>query len=131
MGVSLEQKLSNRDHLTWMGHGLKLFFIFGVASLMAAIVTFTAHNLTYLSTVEKLGGIGVLLVVAVAAWLRLGIDKTLGAVMAGMTAQLLIGVWLAAAGQLYQAPGGLQDLLIIWMVLGLPFAIAARRNHTR
>jgi len=126
MGTSLAQNLSNRDHSIWLPRGLRLFFIFGVACLMTAIVTFVAHNLTYLSTVGKLGGIGVFLLVAVAAWIRLGINKTLGAVASGMTAQLLIGVWLAAAGQLYQAPGGLQDLLIVWLVLGLPFALASR-----
>jgi len=93
---------------------------------MAAIVTFTAHNLTYLSTVGKLVGLALLLGSAVIVWLRLGVHKTIAAVMSGLTAQLLIGVWLAAAGQLYQAPGGLQDLLIIWAVLGAPFALASK-----
>ena len=126
MGISLTQTLSDRDRSIWLGRGLRLLFIVGIASLMAAIVTFTAHNFTFLSTVGKLAGLGGLLLVAAGVWVRLGLNKTTGAVMAGLTAQLLIGVWLAAAGQLYQAPGGLQDLLIIWAVLGLPFALASR-----
>lgn len=126
MGLSLQQTLSQRDSIAWLRRGLQLLFIFGIASLMAAIVTFTAHNFTYLSTVGKLTGLGALLIAAAGLWVHLGVRKTTGAVMAGLTAQLLIGVWLAAAGQLYQAPGGLQDLLIIWAVLGLPFALASR-----
>ena len=126
MDIGLAQRLSQRDNGVWYHRGLRLIFIFGLVSLIAAIVTFTAHNLTYLSTVGKLFGLGALLLVAVGLWVRLGLDKTLGAVMAGIAAQVMIGVWLAAAGQLYQAPGGLQDLLVIWAVLGLPFALASK-----
>ena len=131
MDISLAQRISSldmdhRDTQVWQTRGLGLIFIFGLVSLLAAVVTFTAHNLTYLSTVGKLFGLGVLLLAAVGGWIKLGLDKTMGAVMAGIAAQVLIGVWLAAAGQLYQAPGGLQDLLIIWAVLGLPFALASK-----
>ena len=122
----LHQNLERPIHDDWPHRGLRLVFVFGLVSLLAAIVTFTAHNLTYLSTVGKLFGLGVILLVAVGFWLRLGLGKSIGAVMAGVAAQVLIGVWLAAAGQLYQAPGGLQDLLIIWAVLGLPFVLASK-----
>lgn len=98
---------------------------FGVASLLAAVVTFIAHNWTYLGTELKLGGLGVALILCAGMWVLKGFDGR-SAQSFGIAAQVLIGVWLAAAGQIYQAPGGLQDLLIIWAGLGLPFALASR-----
>ena len=126
MGIGLPQALGRRDDRAWLGRGLQLIFVFGIACLLSALITFTAHNWTYLSTIGKLFGLATLLLGAAGLWARLGLDKSTGALVAGIAAQILIGVWLAAAGQLYQAPGGLQDLLIVWAVLGLPFAIASK-----
>jgi hypothetical protein len=114
-----------RDTSAWQSRGLLALYGFGVASLIAAVVTFIAHNWTYLGTGVKLGGIGAAIIICAAVW---GIKRfdSLSAQSFGIAAQVLIGVWLAAAGQIYQAPGGLQDLLLIWAVLGLPFALASR-----
>lgn len=92
---------------------------------LMVLVTFVAFNWVYLSTVLKLGLIFALIVAAVIVWIWRGFDSRY-ALAAGLVAQIGIGLWLAAAGQLYQAPGGVQMLLIYWIILGLPFAIASR-----
>lgn len=120
-----EYFLDTRDLKTWQARGLLALYGFGVASLIAAIVTFVAHNWTYLGTGLKLGGIGAAIIICAAVWIMKQFDSRV-AQSVGVGAQVLIGVWLAAAGQIYQAPGGLQDLLLIWAVLGLPFALASR-----
>jgi len=114
-----------RDMRAWQSRGLLALYGFGVASLIAAVVTFIAHNWTYLGTGVKLGGIGAAIIICAAVWVMKRFDS-LSAQSFGIAAQVLIGVWLAAAGQIYQAPGGLQDLLLIWAILGLPFALASR-----
>lgn len=117
--------IGKRDAQAWRSRGLLALYGFGVASLIAAIVTFIAHNWTYLGTGMKLGGLGVALIICAGMWVSKGFDRP-SAQSFGIAAQVLIGVWLAAAGQIYQAPGGLQDLLLYWAVLGLPFALASR-----
>lgn len=118
-----------RDALAWRSRGLLALYGFGVTSLIAAVVTFIAHNWTYLGTSMKLGGLGAALIICTALWVIKGFNHRI-AQSFGVAAQVLIGVWLAAAGQIYQAPGGLQDLLLTWAVLGLPFALASRsRAH--
>lgn len=114
-----------RDASAWRSRGLLALYGFGVASLIAAVVTFIAHNWTYLGTGIKLGGLGAALIICACVWVIKGFDRR-SAQSFGIAAQVLIGVWLAAAGQIYQAPGGLQDLLLTWAVLGLPFALASR-----
>lgn len=114
-----------RDAQAWRARGLLAVYGFGVASLIAALITFIAHNWTYLGTGLKLGGIGAALIISVVLWVIKGFDQK-HAQSFGIAAQVLIGVWLATAGQIYQAPGGLQDLLLTWAVLGVPFALASR-----
>jgi uncharacterized membrane protein len=114
-----------REPQAWRARGLVTLYGFGVASLIAAVITFIAHNWTYLGTGLKLGGIGAALIICALLWVIKGFDRN-HAQSFGIAAQVLIGVWLAAAGQIYQAPGGLQDFLLIWPVLGLPFALASR-----
>ena len=111
----------------WQARGLSTLFGFGVALWLGAVVTFVAHNWAYLPTGAKLGGIAGLLLLSAIVWVQQRFDTRLG-VSLGIAAQVLIGVWLAAAGQIYQAPGGFQDLAINWACLGLPFA-AASRNY--
>lgn len=117
--------IGKRDAQAWRSRGLLALYGFGVASLIAAIVTFIAHNWTYLGTGMKLGGLGAALIICAGMWVSKGFDRP-SAQSFGIAVQVLIGVWLAAAGQIYQAPGGLQDLLLSWAVLGLPFALASR-----
>ncbi|GHA82753.1 hypothetical protein GCM10009069_02440 [Algimonas arctica] len=114
-----------RDTQAWRSRGLLALYCFGVASLIAAIVTFIAHNWTYLGTGMKLGGLGAALIICAGLWVIKGFDRP-SAQSFGIAVQVLIGVWLAAAGQLYQAPGGLQDLLLTWAVLGVPFVLVSR-----
>lgn len=123
--ASSDYFIDTRDTAAWRTRGLMALYGFGVASLLAAVVTFIAHNWTYLGTGLKLGGLGVALILCAGMWVLKGFDGR-SAQSFGVAAQVLIGVWLAAAGQIYQAPGGLQDLLMIWAGLGLPFALASR-----
>lgn len=116
---------NTRDAQAWRSRGLLALYGFGVASLIAALVTFIAHNWTYLGTGMKLGGLGTALIICALVWVIKGFDRN-HAQSFGIAAQVLIGIWLAAAGQIYQASGGLQDLLLTWAVLGLPFALASR-----
>ena len=124
-GIALYRRLNARDTAVWQGRGRMLLFVLGVGSLLGALVTFIAHNWVYLSTVGKLGFLGALLLASALAWVLTRFDRNVSQSV-GILAQVLIGVWLAAAGQLYQAPGGVQDLLLTWAMLGLPFAMASR-----
>jgi len=124
-GTTLDERFAGRDPVLWQKRGLLMLFVLGVASLLGAIITFVAHNWVYLSTVGKLGFLGAMLFAAAVAWLLTKMESSVSQSL-GMLAQVLIGVWLAAAGQLYQVTGGVQDLLLTWAVLGLPFAMASK-----
>ena len=126
---SLATRLAAREDGLWHGRGRRALFAVGVALALGALVTFVAHNWVYLGTVWKLGLIGAALLLCALYWVARGLDRG-GAEVAGIAAQVLIGVWLAAAGQLYQVPGTAGDLLFRWALLGLPFALASRsRAH--
>lgn len=123
----LRERLLERDSVLWKTRGRLLIFIMAVTSLLGAVVTFVAHNWTYLSTTGKLGLIGGLILVSAALWVWRRFDGA-AATAFGIAATVLIGVWLAAAGQLYQAPGGVQKLLLNWAMLSLPFALASKSH---
>ena len=126
---SLAERLAGRDAALWHARGRLALFAIGVALGLGALITFVAHNWTYLNTVAKLGLIAALLVTSAVVWMVRRFEGHV-AEIAGIAAQGLIGVWLAAAGQLYQAPGQVGDLTLRWAVLGLPFALASRsRAH--
>ena len=121
----LRARLAARDTAFWSRWAMRTLFLFGAAFLSAAIVTFVAHNWVYLSTVAKLGLLGALLLASAVGWVLKGFDSALAQTL-GILATLLIGVWLAAAGQLYQAGGGFPQLVWRWTLLAIPFALASR-----
>ena len=126
---TLAERLAQRDPVAWRARGRLALFAIGMALALGAVITFVAHNWTYLNTVAKLGVIAALLVASAVVWMARRFKGRVAEV-AGIGAQILIGVWLAAAGQLYQAPGDVGDLLFRWALLGLPFALASRsRAH--
>ena len=126
-GEYLRERLLERDSVLWKTRGRLLIFIMAVTSLLGAVVTFVAHNWTYLSTTGKLGLIGGLILISSALWVWRRFDGAAGTAF-GIAATVFIGVWLAAAGQLYQAPGGVQKLLLNWAILSVPFALASKSH---
>jgi|GEM_PF-1987124 len=123
----LRERLAERDNALWQTRGRLLIFIMAVTSLFGAVVTFVAHNWVYLSTTGKLGLIAGLIIICAGLWIWRKFDGA-AATAFGIAATVFIGVWLAAAGQLYQAPGGVQKLLLNWAILSLPFALASKSH---
>lgn len=124
---ALGHRLAQRDAGLWAAYARRLLFVMTVGLGLMAVVSFIAHNWTYLATTAKLGLIFALIIAACVQWVWKRFDPPV-AMSAGIAAQVGIGVWLAGAGQLYQAPGGVQSLMVNWAILGLPFALASKNS---
>jgi len=97
----------------------------GSALTLSGIVFFFAYNWDDLGRLARLGMLqgGVLLTFA-AAW-RLGLDALSGR-MALLAASVLVGVSMAVYGQTYQTGADAWELFNAWMLLILPWVLAAR-----
>jgi uncharacterized membrane protein len=104
------------DHLLlWLG---------GLA-LAAAAVFFIAYNWTEMGRMGKFGLVEVLIVLAVAAYWKLG-DNTVAGKVALLVATIFLGVLLALFGQTYQTGADPWQLFFNWALLMLPWAIVGR-----
>lgn len=104
------------DHLLlWLG---------GLA-LACAAVFFVAYNWSELGRMGKFGLVEGLIVLAVAAYWKLG-DRAVSGKVALLAATILLGVLLALFGQTYQTGADPWQLFCNWALLMLPWAIVGR-----
>lgn len=112
-------------HRRWSHWGNLLLLCLGVGLLLAGIVFFIAYNWLTMPKALKLGGLQVLTVVcAIAAWQR-GLHVLSGRAFL-FAACVLVGVFLAAFGQVYQTGADAYELFRGWALLTLIWVIASR-----
>jgi uncharacterized membrane protein len=113
------------DPARWLRFLDVLLLVLGGLALASGVVFFIAFNWDALGRFSQFALLQVLLLVAVAAWWRLGIDR-LPAQVALLTAAVLLGALLALFGQTYQTGADPWQLFATWALLMLPWALAGR-----
>ncbi len=109
----------------WWRHCDLLLLVLGGGLLLAGVIFFIAFNWLAMDKMVKLGGLQVLVVsCAVGAWWR-GIDRVEGRALL-FAACLLVGVFLAAFGQVYQTGADAWELFRGWALLIACWVIVSR-----
>lgn len=96
----------------------------GAAFLAAAVIFFFAYNWKELGHFARFGIVELLLVAAVLASWRLGLERMSGKA-ALMVATMLVGALLALVGQTYQTGADPWELFASWALFALPWVIIA------
>lgn len=109
----------------WRGFLDTLLLWLGALLTASGVMFFFAYNWDDLGRFTRFALIeGVLVVALLAVW-RLGLDKLSGKA-ALMMAAVFVGVLLALVGQTYQTGADTYELFAVWSVLILPWALLAR-----
>jgi uncharacterized membrane protein len=102
----------------------RLLTVVGASLVLAGIVYFFAFNWERIPPLTKLAAIAGLLVIAVGTVTVVGFGRLVSDVAAS-AAVLLVGVFLAVQGQIYQTGADAWQLFVGWAALALPFALLA------
>src|SRR5690349_22347881 len=97
----------------------------GAAALAAGVVFFIAYNWDALGKFARFGALQVLIVAAVLAYWKLGIDRAAGKA-ALLVACILVGALLALFGQTYQTGADTWELFAAWAALIAPWVLIGR-----
>lgn len=111
--------------LDWRGFLDKLLLYVGALFTVSGIVFFFAYNWDDLSRFAQFALVQGVIVAALLAFWKLGLDKLSGKV-ALMMAAIFVGVLLALIGQTYQTGADTYELFAVWCALILPWALLAR-----
>lgn len=114
-----------RAHDAWRRWGVNALLALGLAHLLAGVITFFAANWQAIPAFGKLGLIGGVLIITALTALRLGLDRIAGQALL-ISASVLVGVWLAVFGQIYQTGADAYDLFLTWVVLIAPWVVISR-----
>ncbi len=109
----------------WRLWASRLLLALGAALVLTGIVFFFAANWNSLSTLAKLAGIEVGLVLCLAGAWRYGLERLSGKVLL-LGAGVLVGVFLAVFGQVYQTGADAWDNFAKWSVLIFGWVLLAR-----
>lgn len=110
------------DWWSWADRGL---LCLGFALLLAGIVFFFAHNWDSMSRFARLGVVEAGMALALGGAWYAGPDRTVGRLLM-MSANVLLGVFLAVFGQVYQTGADAADLFLTWAALGAVWAFTSR-----
>ena len=111
-----------RQSRSWVSWVDRLLLGVGTALLLAGIVFFFAYNWNNLTKMAKLGAIELGLALSfIAAW-RKGLDSSSGRALL-VSASVLVGVFLAVFGQVYQTGADVFELFRAWALLILPWTL--------
>jgi len=108
-----------RDWGLWVS---RILTVFGVALILSGIVYFFAFNWDAIPPSAKLGGVAALLLAAVGTALVLGFEGAPGRILVTV-ATVLVGVFLAVFGQIYQTGADAWGLFFAWAALTLVWAL--------
>ena len=115
-----------RDWGLWAG---RLIAVVGAALVLAGIVYFFAFNWAAIPPLAKLGGIALGIAAAIATAAVLGLDHA-AAGYATSAATVLVGVFLAVFGQIYQSGADAWQLFAGWAGLTVVWALVAASSAT-
>lgn len=100
----------------------RLLLVVGSALVISGVVYFFAYNWSQIPPIAKFASIQVGIVVAVGAACRYGLTRTNGQVLM-VGASVLVGVFLAVFGQIYQTGADAYELFTAWSVLILGWCV--------
>ena len=100
----------------------RLLLVVGSALVIAGIVYFFAYNWSQIPPMAKFAAIQVGIVVAVGTACCYGLTRTNGKVLM-VGASVLVGVFLAVFGQIYQTGADAYELFTLWSVLILGWCV--------
>ncbi|MER2604349.1 MAG: DUF2157 domain-containing protein [Siculibacillus sp.] len=113
----------------WGLWAARILTVFGVALILSGLVYFFAFNWERIPPTAKLAGIGALLIAAAATPVVLGLDHAVGQI-ATTVATVLVGLFLAVFGQIYQTGADAWGLFFLWAALTLPWAVLSSSAAT-
>lgn len=100
----------------------RLLLVVGSALVISGVVYFFAYNWSQIPPIAKFASIQVGIVVAVGAACRYGFTRTNGQVLL-VGASVLVGVFLAVFGQIYQTGADAYELFTVWSLLILGWCV--------
>lgn len=108
----------------WGAWASKLLLIIGTTLILSGIICFFAFNWVNISPTVKLTSIQTALFICLGGSYFYGLQHSLGKILL-LSASVLIGVFLAVFGQIYQTGADAYTLFMIWAALMLPFVLIA------
>jgi len=124
-GAALLASGAAPDPARWLRFLDLTLLLLGGLALASGVVFFVAFNWDALGRFSQFALVQLLLLAAVAAWWRLGVDRVSGRV-ALLVAAILLGALLALFGQTYQTGADPWQLFAAWALLMLPWALVGR-----
>jgi uncharacterized membrane protein len=121
--LALAQVLPTHDQ--WRVFLDRLLLWLGMVLVAAGVIFFLAYNWHELGRVAKLALVQALLLAALLAVVRLGLERA-GGQAALFGASLLLGALLALIGQTYQTGADTFELFAAWAAMILPWVLLAR-----
>lgn len=100
----------------------RILTVFGIALILAGIVYFFAYDWDRIPPLVRLGGAGLLLAAAIAGAGVIGLEPLAGRILVTV-ATVLVGVFLAVFGQVYQTGADAWGLFLAWSLLTLAWAL--------
>lgn len=100
----------------------RLLLVLGVSLILSGIVHFFAFNWTKITPEMKLGSIQLAVLGCLGASYFYGFGRLSGKIML-LSASVLVGVFLAVFGQIYQTGADAYNLFMMWALFILPWVI--------
>lgn len=100
----------------------RLLLITGVSLILSGIIYFFAFNWTKITPGIKLASIQAAILGCLAAFCYYGFQRISGKILL-LCASVLVGVFLAVFGQIYQTGADAYNLFMLWALLTLPWAV--------
>ena len=108
-------------HTQWALWISRLLLVVGSALVLSGVVYFFAYNWILVPSAVKLGSVQLGVIAAVAAACYYGL-KAMGGQVLLLGASVIVGVFLAVFGQIYQTGADAYQLFLTWSVLILGFS---------
>ena len=112
-------------HKSWGLWVSRLLLVIGVSLILAGIVYFFAFNWAKLSPAIKLGSVELAIFASAAAAYAFGLERPSGKILL-LSACMLVGVFLAVFGQIYQTGADAYNLFMAWSALIAGWVIIAQ-----
>jgi uncharacterized membrane protein len=103
-------------HQSWGLWISRLLLVIGVSLVLAGLLYFFAFNWAKITPAVKLGSVEVAMAACLVAAYVQGLDRLSGKI-ALLSASVLLGVFLAVFGQIYQTGADAYTLFMMWAVL--------------
>lgn len=112
---------------TWGTWTSRLLILLGSTLFLAGVVFFFAFNWNYIPPFWKLAIIELAIAIGIGGAVYFSLDSLVGKIST-LTAGLMVGVFLAVFGQIYQTGANAYSLFVPWALLIIPWGIFARFN---